>query len=553
MGLRGTEHLNQIVQIKQISFTGVVQNANGTATLTGVSNVLFLSPYTETAGLVKSHAGGVTFVISNTSGFYNGFANKEDDETIDGSWNFVQKTTFNAGADMGSAIVSHVADPVANLDAANKEYVDNVVVAGAPNANETTKGIIQLATNAQMGTATSVGSTGARLIPPNDQLVKVSAGAGDVNKIAVLSANGTFDSSFFPLPLILTADQLQITTDPNSGDDAVRMSYADSLYVNILGTGSDGDVTLGGDISLSRDMYYNNLTMPAAWNINTAGYRIFVKGTLTRSGTGKIFNNGGAGGNGSGLTAGAAGSAAPGITVPPGVVGSIGAAGVGVSPVGDVKTDGNPGIIGASQTAALDSPNGVPGGAGGGGTTTAQTVAGGIAGIGGTTTRSVDLPFNVIKAYSLQQLITGSIVLQKPCAGSGSGGSGGAAGDAGAGSVQSGAGGGSGATGGIVWVAARFIVDTGSGTMFQAIGGVGGNGGNAVGGNDLLRAGGGGAGAGGGNGGSIIRLYKSLTGSAPTDVTGGAAGSGGSKIGTNGIAGAAGTAGSAGVVFDLVF
>lgn len=56
---------------EQISFTDITQNSNGTATLTGVKNVEFLTPYTETSGLSKTHAGSTTFVISNTSGFYN--------------------------------------------------------------------------------------------------------------------------------------------------------------------------------------------------------------------------------------------------------------------------------------------------------------------------------------------------------------------------------------------------------------------------------------------------------------------------------------------------
>jgi hypothetical protein len=56
---------------EQISFTGVTQNANGTATLTGVKTVLMVAPYTETDNLAQTHAGGVVVVLSNTSGFYN--------------------------------------------------------------------------------------------------------------------------------------------------------------------------------------------------------------------------------------------------------------------------------------------------------------------------------------------------------------------------------------------------------------------------------------------------------------------------------------------------
>ena len=58
---------------EQISFTGIVQNLNGTATLSNVKTVQMVSPYIETPGLAQTHAGGITCVLSNTSGFYNQF------------------------------------------------------------------------------------------------------------------------------------------------------------------------------------------------------------------------------------------------------------------------------------------------------------------------------------------------------------------------------------------------------------------------------------------------------------------------------------------------
>lgn len=46
---------------------------------------------------------------------------------------------------------------------ATKYYVDNSVVSGAPNADNSTKGIVQMATASQASSGTSLGSTGARL------------------------------------------------------------------------------------------------------------------------------------------------------------------------------------------------------------------------------------------------------------------------------------------------------------------------------------------------------------------------------------------------------
>jgi hypothetical protein len=54
----------------------------------------------------------------------------------------------------------------------------------------------------------------------------------------------------------------------------------DSIY----GTGSDGTVIIASNTSLSRDMYYDNLTINTGVHLNTNGYRVFVKNALTLTG-----------------------------------------------------------------------------------------------------------------------------------------------------------------------------------------------------------------------------------------------------------------------------
>ena len=49
----------------------------------------------------------------------------------------------------------------------------------------------------------------------------------------------------------------------------------------IYGFGQDGNVTLTSNASLSRDMYYNNLTINSGVTLDTNGYRVFVAGTLS--------------------------------------------------------------------------------------------------------------------------------------------------------------------------------------------------------------------------------------------------------------------------------
>ncbi len=94
------------------TFTGITANANNTYTLTGVSTILAKSPYTETSGLVRNHAGGTKVVITDNVAFWNTFANKANDETITGRW--------------GTATV-----PASGNDITNKTYVDSVATGGA--------------------------------------------------------------------------------------------------------------------------------------------------------------------------------------------------------------------------------------------------------------------------------------------------------------------------------------------------------------------------------------------------------------------------------------
>lgn len=73
--------------------------------------------------------------------------------------------------------------------------------------------------------------------------------------------------------------------------------------------GTDWNVTINsGTTTLTRDMYYNNLTVTSPWVLDTAGYRVFVRGTF--SGTGTINRNGNNWGNGAAWGTGTAGVAA---------------------------------------------------------------------------------------------------------------------------------------------------------------------------------------------------------------------------------------------------
>lgn len=158
----GTLEPGSGTQEEQISFTGLTNNTNGTVTLSGVCNIGFVYPYTSTSGLSKTHAGSVTFVISNTAGFYDKLTSKNDDETISGTWTFTNPNYPR----MDTATPA----PTDNEQLATKKYVDDTAFNGAPDASTTVKGIVQIPTQAQVDAKTGTGSTGAVLaVTPTTQ------------------------------------------------------------------------------------------------------------------------------------------------------------------------------------------------------------------------------------------------------------------------------------------------------------------------------------------------------------------------------------------------
>lgn len=111
-----------------ISFTGITQNANGTATLTGVIRGLAKKyPLTSDAAYKVPHSGQSQFIISDAPQVFQEYVSNVNDQAVDGVKTFSSSPL--------------VPDPTTALQVANKEYVDNIAIAGSPNASTTVKGI----------------------------------------------------------------------------------------------------------------------------------------------------------------------------------------------------------------------------------------------------------------------------------------------------------------------------------------------------------------------------------------------------------------------------
>ena len=501
---------------EQISFSGITANLNGTTTLTGIKTVLFATPFTETSGLAKPHAGNTKLVVSNTSAFYGSFAVLDNNQTWNGTNTFTQLTTFNvlpqsaatptapadlvtktyadttffnkvagtpqtvAGVVTFSSLPTIPLTPSVSTDAASKGYVDGVAVAGAPNASTTVKGIVQEATLAQVQAGTSTGSTGARLfISPSS-----------------LPAIPQIDLGGYPGGSVIL-------------DGALTYS----------------GMTLGGSTyTLTADLFASSLTVNNSIILKTAGYIVHCVSMITNNGT--IDNSGGNGGNGgnstglggAGGTAGTAGAGGAGATLaaaPSGTAGGAGSANSG---------SGNSSGIGTSKNPSL----GVSGSLGGTGGSALGVFTGGGAGAAGTATvENAVVTYTYVTKNITANLETTSAQFTTKIIGAtsgyttstsaGSSGGGGGAGENTGGGYGGGGGGGGGGTGGNILLISPTIVNAG---IVSANGGNGGNGGNAGSGSAGL-----GAGGAGGAGGVIMMIYNSYSGAGTITVTPGATGS----------------------------
>lgn len=145
-------------KLEDVTFSGIVQNANGTATLTGVTRGNdFVTPYAASTTLAHSHAGGATFILTNTAGFYTQFAAVNNAQTISGVWTFASTSApqydaaYNAS---GNQLVSFA-------------QLNGVVIQGAGTSTESALGLVQLANASQTGAGTASSSAGAPLVIEN--------------------------------------------------------------------------------------------------------------------------------------------------------------------------------------------------------------------------------------------------------------------------------------------------------------------------------------------------------------------------------------------------
>lgn len=174
-----------------ISFTGITQNSNGSAILTGVTRGLSpVYPYTASSSVRFNHSGGTRVVISNSPSFYNNFVVQGNNATITAQQIFSSTTpphydlvpaNHNAG--------TYVSTTSEFVSWAGLAAVTN---SGTVNAEDAVKGIVEMATEAEAAAGTSLGATGARLALG----ANISSAVSSANKVVFSNSSGKIDGSY---------------------------------------------------------------------------------------------------------------------------------------------------------------------------------------------------------------------------------------------------------------------------------------------------------------------------------------------------------------------
>lgn len=364
-------------KVESITFTGVTQNGNGSASLTGVTRGIdFAYPYAASATYRQSHAGGSTFIITNTPNFY------------------YDQFTMNNNNNLFTW-------PAASSSPASKGYVDFVAFNGAAviNADTGNKGVVQISTGAQASATTALGGTGASLALTSAIATSTWNPATAANVVVVTKGTGKIDDNFISTSTLFTNLSFSTTTSigafpawqigkqsfisTTTGTSTFPVpSGITSIWVELIGAGGASQTTagsgaFGGGGSGARAMKNINVTgtstiqfflAPGALANSTAAASYFgTNGFYLTANSGGLSNNraGGIGGSAVGgdinINGQPGGSAATGDAGGQGGGTLYGGGGVGTSCTGN-GVDGNG--MGAGAGGGCNTGSGITGGAG---------------------------------------------------------------------------------------------------------------------------------------------------------------------------------------------
>jgi len=246
-----------------ISFTAISQSGSSDeATLSGVTRGLdFVYPYTASTTLAQAHSGGALVIISNPPQLYNSAAFKANDETITGDWTFT--STATAQYDAGPSFT-------VDNELITKKYADDLAIAGAADANLTTKGLVEIATRSDLiaSAAASSSDTTAYLVVPTSYFATTTSAT---TSVPVTNSSGKLSQGF----LDLTADFAftgAVSIATSSSADVFSLIPAGVIQMYATTTAPSGWLLCDGTA-------YSTSTYPNLFSI--VGYNYGGNGTST--------------------------------------------------------------------------------------------------------------------------------------------------------------------------------------------------------------------------------------------------------------------------------
>jgi hypothetical protein len=157
-----------------------------------------------------------------------------------------------------------------NASICDKAYIDGVAVAGASNANLTTKGIIELATGAQAGSSTATDTTGASLGLYTG--ISTSSPYTPASVVPVTMPNGKLKQAFLDLAEGFTwlgAHIFSGLTTFTATSTMATSTVASSTITNLNVANITGVTSVGGLIGTWRQLAATTTSVAMTWATTT--------------------------------------------------------------------------------------------------------------------------------------------------------------------------------------------------------------------------------------------------------------------------------------------
>lgn len=228
-----------------ISFTGITQNSDGTAQITGITRGLAdIYPFTASSTMRQTHSGQSIFILSDAPGLFNEYAVKRNQETIPGEWTF--------------PINPHGVTATSSTQLVTLGQVNNIATQGAATSTETKGGIVRLGTIAEQASSYNGGVADPAVLQTKNSTSTCQV-VGSYNIVAS-TTSGKLDKNCFDQ----TASYTLTGNNTFTGTSTMAISTMASTTVSTSFNANNATVNLpslitgGGKSSLVASSTVNN-------------------------------------------------------------------------------------------------------------------------------------------------------------------------------------------------------------------------------------------------------------------------------------------------------